>query len=143
VNEELKKSNLRVIVWDAYRPHECQLRLWKLCGNKSGRYLANPHHAPSLHSHGSAMDLGLCHLDGSPAAMPTDFDDFRPEAGSNFPCPDPEAAANLMALKRAIWNNDCGTLPTEWWHFMDQNWERIPYIDLGFAQIDEMVKLRK
>ncbi len=123
----LRKHNLRMVIWDAYRPHETQLALWDACGHDD-RYVANPMRQPSLHSHGCAVDLSLEHLDGTPALVPTKFDEFSPRAASDYAHPNPLVRQNMKHLKEAMWAAGFGTLPHEWWHFMDQNYREIPFI---------------
>lgn len=127
-NQQLRKNNLRLVIWDAFRPHETQLALWDACGHDD-RYVANPHRNPSLHSHGCAVDVSLMHLDGSPAAVPTGFDDFSARAASDFIHPDPAVQKNMRHLKEAMWAAGFGTLPQEWWHFMDKDYKTLPFID--------------
>jgi D-alanyl-D-alanine dipeptidase len=126
-NRLLRKQNLRLVIWDAYRPQETQWALWDACGHDD-RYVANPARHPSLHSHGCAVDVSLIHLDGSPAAVPTDFDDFSPRAASDYVHPDPIVQQNMRHLKEAMWASGFGTLPQEWWHFMDKDYQQIPVI---------------
>lgn len=126
-NQLLRKQGLRLVIWDAYRPHETQLALWDACGHDD-RYVANPTRHPSLHSHGCAVDLGLEHLDGTPAAVPTKFDEFSPRAASDYAHPDPMVRENMRRLKEAMWAAGFGTLPHEWWHFMDKDYRQLPFI---------------
>lgn len=126
-NRLLKKSDLRLVVWDAFRPHETQLALWEASGHDD-RYVANPYRNPSLHSHGCAVDVTLQHLDGRMAAVPTQFDDFSAQAASDFVHPDPAVRENMRLLKEAMWAAGFGTLPHEWWHFMDKDYKQLPFI---------------
>lgn len=126
-NALLRKKGLRLVIWDAYRPHETQLALWDASGHDD-TFVANPFHAPSLHTHACAVDVSLAHLDGRPAAVPTDFDDFSPRAASDYPHPDPVVRKNMRLLKEAMWAAGFGTLPHEWWHFMDKDYREIPCI---------------
>ena len=126
-NRQLKKNDLRLVIWDAYRPHEAQLALWDASGHDD-RFVANPERHPSLHSHGCAVDVTLVHLDGRAAAVPTGFDDFSPQAGSDFVHHDPRVRENMRLLKAAMWEAGFGTLPQEWWHFMDKDYRSLPFI---------------
>lgn len=126
-NQLLRKHGLRLVIWDAYRPHETQLALWDACGHDD-RYVANPMRHPSLHSHGCAVDVSLEHLDGTPAAVPTKFDEFSSRAASDYEHPDPVVRENMKQLKEAMWAAGFGTLPHEWWHFMDKDYRRLPFI---------------
>lgn len=124
----LRKQGLRLVIWDAYRPQETQWALWHASGHNE-TFVANPHKNPSLHSHACAVDVTLLHLDGSPAAVATGFDDFSDAAASDFPHPAPQVLAHREKLQRAMWAAGFGTLPHEWWHFMDQDYREIPVID--------------
>lgn len=124
----LRKQGLRLVIWDAYRPQETQWALWHASGHNE-TFVANPRKNPSLHSHACAVDVTLLHLDGSPAAVATGFDDFSAAAASDFPHPDPQVLAHREKLQRAMWAAGFGTLPHEWWHFMDQDYREIPVID--------------
>jgi zinc D-Ala-D-Ala dipeptidase len=137
----LREHNLRLVIWDAYRPHETQLALWKASG-KNETYVANPHRQPSLHSHGCAVDVSLAHLDGSPAVVPTEFDAFTHRAASDYPHPDPQVRANMQHLKEAMWAAGFGTLPHEWWHFMDKDYKRIPFISTETLPTSLQEKIR-
>ncbi len=126
-NRQLKKSGLCLVIWDAYRPQEAQLALWGASGHDD-RFVANPERHPSLHSHGCAVDVTLVHLDGRMAAVPTGFDDFSPQAASDFVHADPLVRENMRLLKAAMWEAGFGTLPQEWWHFMDKDYRTLPFI---------------
>ncbi len=126
-NHLLQKKNLRLVIWDAYRPHETQLALWHACGHDD-RYVANPMRHPSLHSHGCAVDVSLESLDGTPAAVPTKFDEFSSLAASDYPHPNPVVRENMNHLKESMWAAGFGTLPHEWWHFMDKDYRKLPFI---------------
>ena len=126
-NRLLKKSGLRLVVWDAFRPHDTQLALWEASGHDD-RYVANPYRNPSLHSHGCAVDVTLQYLDGRMAAVPTKFDDFSARAASDFVHSDPVVKENMRLLKDAMWAAGFGTLQHEWWHFMDKDYKNLPFI---------------
>lgn len=127
-NRLLRKRGLRLVIWDAYRPHRVQEALWEACG-RDDRYVANPRRAPSLHSHGCAVDVSLQHLDGRPAAVPTDFDAFCQEAHWDSPAWEPQVRQHMQWLREAMWQAGFGTLPHEWWHYMDRDYRSIPWID--------------
>jgi D-alanyl-D-alanine dipeptidase len=127
-NTLLRRKNLRLVIWDAFRPQETQWALWDACGHDP-RYVADPSRNSSLHSHGCAVDVSLVHLDGTAAAVPTGFDDFSPRAASDFIHPDPIVQQNMRYLKEAMWAAGFGTLPHEWWHFMDKDYQKLPCIE--------------
>ncbi len=57
--------------------------------------------------------------DGTPAEMPTGFDDFSPLADRNYSDVPEIPAANARLLEDVM--ADCGFQPYsgEWWHFSD------------------------
>jgi zinc D-Ala-D-Ala dipeptidase len=124
-NEEVKGQGFQIKIWDAYRPPEAQFALWDACGHND-RYVANPHHKPSQHSCGTAVDVTLVRPDGSAVKMPTSFDDFTPAAASGAISSDPEARAHLKILQDAMKNAGFMMLAAEWWHFIDGNYQSYP-----------------
>lgn len=124
-NEFVSARGYRLKIWDAYRPPEAQLALWDASGHND-LYVANPHHKPSQHSCGTAVDVTLVHPDGSPVRMPTGFDSFSPAAGCNVRHPDPIVRANLKLLQDAMKHAGFLMLTAEWWHFIDENYRNYP-----------------
>lgn len=118
----LKEQGFRIKVWDAYRPEYAQIALWEGSG-KDTNYVANPYTNPSLHTHGVAVDLTLVHLDGKEAKMPTRFDDFSKRAATNFYHTDPIVRRNHAILKAAMRKAGFQYIQTEWWHFVDHEFE--------------------
>ena len=102
-------------MWDCYRPHHVQFELWKRVPDP--RYVAEPT-AGSRHNHGAAIDLGLVAADGSPVALPTDFDDFSDAAHRDRAlAPANPRGAEARRLEAAMTAAGFVGLPTEWWHF--------------------------
>jgi len=123
----LKEQGFRIKVWDAYRPEYAQIALWEASG-KDPQYVANPYTNPSLHTHGVAVDITLVHLNGSPAKMPTRFDDFSKRAATNFYHTDPIVRRNLAILKAAMRKAGFQYIYAEWWHFVDHEHEKYDLI---------------
>ena len=96
---------------------EAQFRLWEVCPNPV--YVANPERGYSSHSRGNTVDVTLALEDGTPAEMPTGFDDFSPLADRNYSDVSEIPAANARLLEDVM--ADCGFQPYsgEWWHFSD------------------------
>ena len=130
-NAIVRKHGLRIKVWDAYRPQEAQIALWEASGKKAG-YVADPYTKPSLHTKGVAVDVTLAYPDGTPVVMPTKFDDFSHKAAPSTFHPNPLVRRNLRILREVMTESGFQHIRTEWWHFLDSNFEKyetIPKID--------------
>jgi beta-N-acetylhexosaminidase/D-alanyl-D-alanine dipeptidase len=130
VERTLRAEQLRLALWDCYRPFAVQEQLWKLVPD--GRYVARPKRdgqgrpiSGSKHNRGAAVDLTLADLEGKLLVMPTDFDDFSAKARRRRWSREP-AERNAARLEAAMKNAGFIPLPTEWWHFDDPNWKDYP-----------------
>jgi D-alanyl-D-alanine dipeptidase len=110
----LQRSKLRLVARDCTRSPEAQAALWK--AHPQAGAVADPARG-SLHERGVAVDLGLADLSGAPAAEPTEFDAFGPEAFADAPLPDGPAKSNREALKAAMHAAGFRVNPKEWWHY--------------------------
>jgi len=90
--------------------------------------VADPYKKPSLHTHGVAVDLTLAFPDGTPAVMPTDFDDFSKKSSPHYTHPNPLVRRNLRILKDAMEQAGFQYIHTEWWHFLDQDYKQYSII---------------
>lgn len=115
--EMLAAQGYSLLIWDAFRPPEAQFRLWEICPDPV--YVANPEKGFSSHSRGNTVDVTLVLEDGSPAEMPTGFDDFSPLADRDYSDVPDTAAAHARLLEDVM--TGCGFKPYagEWWHFSD------------------------
>ncbi len=124
-NELVSQHGMRLLVWDAYRPPSAQWKLFITSG-RNDKFVANPKHAPSQHSCGTAVDVTLAYPNGVPVAMPTGFDSFKPEAASNHINTDPIIRNNLKILQSAMSKAGFYSLPAEWWHYIDMHYKNYP-----------------
>lgn len=120
-------------VWDAYRPPAAQFKLWEKFPD--ARFVINPHKGFSYHSRGVAVDITLVDKEGRELLMPTGFDDFSPRADRDYSDLDQETASNTRMLERVMLKNGFQSIHYEWWHFIDNDKERYPVIDLAKTQI--------
>ena len=119
----LRQFDYRLKIWDAYRPPSAQRQLWRAIQNDS--YIANPElGAGSLHSWGLAVDCTLTDLHNREVRMPTDFDDFRPAAMSQYAGPDKLIRSRLRLLRVAMAGSGFYAFRHEWWHFTVKNWAK-------------------
>ncbi|MGJ8656857.1 MAG: M15 family metallopeptidase [Akkermansiaceae bacterium] len=126
-NQLVTESGYRLKIWDAYRPQSAQIALWDSSGQDSN-FVANPYENPSLHTHGVAVDVTLAFPDGSPAPMPTDFDDFSNKASPHYIHPSPVVRRNLRILKDAMHTAGFLYIHSEWWHFLDKDYKQYSII---------------
>jgi zinc D-Ala-D-Ala dipeptidase len=124
VQKFLRRYQYSLKIWDAYRPPSVHAELWRAVARNA--YVANPHlGAGSMHSWGVAVDVTLLDSDNRPASMPTDFDNFTPAAMWLYQGRDPAVHRHLHLLQVAMCNAGFYELPSEWWHFTIDNWDKL------------------
>ncbi len=128
VQAELQPLNVRLKIWDAYRPAWAQQILWDAIRNPE--YVGEPARGGSLHAYGAGVDATLVDARGRELAMPTDFDDFTPAASRTYRGKDPVIAANLRTLQRAMSRAGFWVLRDEWWHFVSEDVKDFAPVDL-------------
>lgn len=126
VQETFEKMGLSLKVFDGYRPLHVQKIFWDLVPDK--RYIADPA-IGSKHNRGAAVDLTLVNADGDELAMPTPFDDLTERAHRDYMELSTDVMANRQLLEEVMLSNGFEPLPTEWWHFNDNQWETYPIED--------------
>ncbi len=120
----LRRYNYSLKIWDAYRPQSVQIELWKAAAQNN--YVADPNAgAGSMHRWGVAVDATLVGARNRPVSMPTDFDTFTPAAMWRCLGRDPMISEHLRLLQVAMCNAGFYGLPSEWWHFMVANWDKL------------------
>jgi D-alanyl-D-alanine dipeptidase len=119
----LRRYQLGLKIWDAYRPVAVQEKLWHTSHNSD--YVANPEiGVGSLHSWGVAVDATLVDTWNRPVRMPSDFDDFTPAAMWRYLGPHADVRAHVHLLQVAMRNAGFWGLRTEWWHFTIADWQK-------------------
>ncbi len=124
---DLRKAGIGLKIWDAYRPVSVQWALWNACPNSL--FIADPK-IGSMHNRGLAVDVTLIDAHGRELAMPTPFDDFSPQAASDYPDLSSDIIANREFLKSTMFAYGFAPLPSEWWHFMMTDIEA-PILDIA------------
>ena len=120
----LRRYNYSLKIWDAYRPRTVQAELWKAAARNS--YVADPNAgAGSMHCWGVAVDATLVGRYNYSVRMPTDYDNFTPAAMWCYHGRDPSIGQHLRLLQLAMCNAGFYGLPSEWWHFMVANWDKL------------------
>lgn len=118
VQEELKKQDLYLKIWDGFRPPAAQFKLWEVYPDST--YVSNPNKGFSSHSRGNTVDLTMVYADGSEVQMPTGFDDFSTQADRDYSDCTDDAAANALILEEAMSAAGFKPYKGEWWHFTDR-----------------------
>jgi len=119
----LRRYQLGLKIWDAYRPVAVQEKLWRASHNSD--YVANPEiGVGSLHSWGVAVDATLVDTWNRPVRMPSDFDDFTLASMWRYVGPHADIRAHVHLLQMAMRNAGFWGLRTEWWHFTLADWQK-------------------
>ncbi len=133
VIEELKKQNLSIKIFDAYRPYSVTEKMWEMV--KDDRYAADPAKG-SGHNRGVAIDLTLVdQKNKSELPMGTGFDNFSDTAHNDFTALPAEVLKNRAILKSIMEKYGFINLATEWWHFSLPNTSSFELLDLSFGDL--------
>ena len=134
----LKKQNLGIKIFDAYRPYSVTEKMWETV--KDDRYAADPSKG-SGHNRGVAVDLTLIDPETKKELqMGTGFDNFSDTAHSDFTNLPPEDIRNRSILKNAIEKFGFIQLTTEWWHYYLPNSSSYELLDISFSDLKKMDK---
>lgn len=101
-------------IFDAFRPTEAQWKLWEHTPDPD--FLADPNRG-SPHSRGVAIDLTLCHMDGTELDMGTAFDAFDEQSYHGNQEVSPEAQRNRHLLMGIMTTAGWDFFRNEWWHY--------------------------
>lgn len=110
----LEKYNLRIKLFDCYRPRAYQQRLWDKVPNPS--YVTPPAKG-SMHTRGMAVDLTLIDSLGNELDMGTEYDFFGKEAHFDFIGLDAKIIERRKFLRKKMEEYGFAGIRTEWWHF--------------------------
>ncbi|WP_257282735.1 D-alanyl-D-alanine dipeptidase [Endozoicomonas sp. SESOKO1] len=124
--ELLKPLNLRLKIWDAFRPLSAQKTLYKHMPDPD--YVGNPEFSPCPHCRGVALDLTITDRFGRELEMGSLFDDFRPLAHHGNDLVSEEAQRNRLLLAGVMNIAGFNPLRTEWWHYQLPNLDSYPLI---------------
>jgi D-alanyl-D-alanine dipeptidase len=124
-------QNLRLIVFDAYRPTAAQRRLWDAVPNAT--FIADPA-AGSTHTRGIAVDLTLADRGGIPLPMGTGFDDMTPLSYHGRVDIGEEARGHRLTLVGLMAIAGFVHYSNEWWHYNLPQADDYPLVDGGEAE---------
>ncbi|MEO5942740.1 MAG: M15 family metallopeptidase [Ferruginibacter sp.] len=136
VQHDLKKRNIGIKIWDAYRPYSITEKMWEPV--KDSRYAADPKFG-SGHNRGIAVDLTLVNLKtGKELDMGTSFDNFTDTAHSDFKNLSAKILVNRELLKTTMEKFGFKALDTEWWHFYLPDSKKYELLDLDFETLKKL-----
>ncbi|MGE5431904.1 MAG: M15 family metallopeptidase [Syntrophomonadaceae bacterium] len=124
--ELISKYNLRLKVYDGYRPLSVQKKLWEIMPDS--RYVANPKNG-SRHNRGAAVDLTLIDSTGRELEMGTPYDDFTDKAHRDYRDLPENVLKNRRLLEDVMVKYGFEPLSTEWWHFDYSLWKNYSILD--------------
>ena len=109
-----QEQDLKIKVFDAYRPRTVQEALWAFCPNPS--YVTPPEKG-SPHTRGVAIDLTLVDGNGQELDMGTPFDDLTPQSHHGAANISPTVAGNRYLLLGIMMSAGWDFFQNEWWHY--------------------------
>ncbi len=133
ITDELRKEQLGLKIFDAYRPYSVSIAFWKLIGDE--RYVAHPSKA-SNHNRGLAIDLTLIDLrTNQELNMGTGFDHFSDTAHHSFRQLPLAVTENRLKLKTVMEKYGFRSLETEWWHYSWPNDRNYEVLNIRFPKL--------
>lgn len=128
INEDLKKNNYCIKIYDAYRPVEIQKIFWEYFYEKYGYYdenlVANPNKYGTHNIIMNAIDILLSNLDGTNVELPCEYDDFSGKSNILFEDCSEKAKNNRDLLIHTAKKYGLIVNEGEWWHFYDNSLEK-------------------
>ncbi len=118
--------DLRLKIFDAYRPPEAQWKLWQACPNDE--FIADPRRG-SPHSRGVAVDLTLLDLAGNELDMGTGFDAITPRSHHANLEIAPAAQRHRLLLMGLMTAAGWDFYRNEWWHYQMFDARDFPLIE--------------
>ena len=123
----LKNYNLRIKIFDGYRPLSVQKKMWKIYPDD--RYVANPAKG-SRHNRGAAVDITIIDSMGIELEMGTEYDNFTVKAHPSYTNLPQEVLENRRLLSNTMIKYGFRPITSEWWHFDFNGWRRFSILDV-------------
>jgi zinc D-Ala-D-Ala dipeptidase len=121
-NEIAKDKNLRLVIYDCYRPYSYQKVMYDIVNDP--RYVAPPGKG-SYHNRGAAVDIALADENGELLDMGGAFDDFSDISHYDNDKVSDIGWKNRKLLRKIMVKAGFTPLSSEWWHF-DYREKRYP-----------------
>jgi D-alanyl-D-alanine dipeptidase len=114
-----KEINLKIKIYDAFRPLEAQQALWNKFPNP--KFVSNPDNGNTPHCRGIALDITLVDSDNKELDMGTAFDDFTEKSYHGNTDISKKAQENRLTLLDIMTRSNWEHNPNEWWHYQLKN----------------------
>ncbi len=121
--KEFLSMGYRIKIFDSYRPHSAQYKLWEIMPNIN--YVAKPDKG-SIHNRGAAVDMTLVDSSGQDLDMGTDFDFFGEKAYSTFTNLPDKVLKNRNLMWSVMYKHGFRKIRTEWWHLSHYSCMKYP-----------------
>ena len=126
VQQDLKKMNLGLKIFDGFRPFYVQEKFWAIPSARP--FLADPRRG-GKHTRGTAVDLTLIDLETKKELdMPSGFDEFTERAASDYQGATELQKKNRGILQAVMERHNFQRIKSEWWHFDYKDWQQYPVI---------------
>lgn len=125
-----EQSGYRLQLYDAYRPHAAQIRLWDACPDP--RFVASLA-VGSYHSRGVAVDVTLLDEQGKALDMGTSFDEMNEKSYAWCAALPVAVQRNRLQLYAVMAAGGFVGIETEWWYFELPNADRYPLLPDRFG----------
>jgi D-alanyl-D-alanine dipeptidase len=125
VNELAQHKNLKIIIYDCYRPYSYQQKMYEIVNNP--KYVAKPGKG-SNHNRGAAVDISLVGANGELLDMGGAFDDFSEVSHYSYTNISRKAKRNRKQLRNIMVKAGFTPYENEWWHF-DYRKKQYPTVD--------------
>ena len=122
----MKNYNLRIKIFDGYRPLSVQKIMWKIMPDD--RYVANPAKG-SRHNRGAAVDVTLIDSLGNELDMGTEYDNFTVKAHPDYKNFPEKVLQNRKLLRDVMIKFGFRPITSEWWHFDFKGWKKFSILD--------------
>lgn len=134
IQDELKKQNLELKIFDAYRPYSVTELMWEYV--KDDRYAADPKKG-SRHNRGCAVDVTIVDSrTGKEIEMPTNYDNFTQKAHHGYMKLPKKVIMNRVLLKKIMEKNGFESITSEWWHYDFKGWSKYHLMNISFEELE-------
>ncbi|MFO7447174.1 MAG: M15 family metallopeptidase [Ignavibacteriaceae bacterium] len=135
VQEELKKKNYELKIFDAYRPYSITVKMYITYEDTT--YVASAW-TGSRHNRGCAVDITIINSEtGEEIIMPTGYDDFTEKAHPDYKYLPDDVINNRALLINTMSKFGFMVYTTEWWHYDFNGWENYELMDLNFEELEK------
>ncbi len=114
-----KQQNLKLKIWDCYRPYEVQKYMFDFFKDKmdASMFISDPKNGIKTHCRGVAIDLTLVDVNNQELDMGTYFDEFSIKSFHACKTISTLAQKNRINLLNIMTLAGFNFIPNEWWHY--------------------------